>query len=138
MQFRVTFLIFIVNLSVGMCVHHTHTHTQIRPMNKAVFNRSRALDRQKGSQTSPHVPHICFLQENGNHNNNNLYKIQSFCTHIPSLYETFVEDNSLKNGPLLLIRICQISPSCVFLLVYLIVVSDQNIQCTCKTSDEIV
>jgi len=27
MQFRVTFLIFIVNLSVGMCVHHTHTHT---------------------------------------------------------------------------------------------------------------
>jgi hypothetical protein len=90
----------IYNKSVGWYVRapytHTHTHAraQIRPRNEAVFNPPRALDRQKGRQTNPpppppHIRHICFLQENGNHKNNNLYKILSFCTHIPLLYETF-------------------------------------------------
>jgi len=37
--------------SVGWHVRAPYTHIQIRPMNEAVFNRSRALDRQKDRQT---------------------------------------------------------------------------------------
>ena len=58
-------------------------------------------------------------------------KLWVFFTHVLLLHGTVVHDNGWKMGPLFLTHIYYVSSSCeYFLLVYLIMVWDWNMQCT--------